>query len=63
MKTSRKRPDELFGKEVIEVQPVILGGSPTDPNNKTVVTREDHILFVRHWNKVIAELRSKSGGR
>lgn len=47
------------GKEIFEITPVILGGSPTDPANKTVLTREDHIKAVVHWNKVIKELREK----
>lgn len=51
------------GKEIFEITPVILGGSPTDPANKTILTREDHIKAVVYWNKVIKELREqhKSG--
>jgi len=61
MKTgAKRRPKEFVGKEVIEIQPVILGGSPTDHANKTIVNREDHIQSVRYWNKVITELRRNS---
>src|SRR5215813_13992598 len=42
------------GKEIFEIHPVILGGSPTDPANKAVLSREEHIKAVVYWNKVIA---------
>lgn len=48
------------GKEIFEVKPVILGGSPTDPANKVLLSRDEHIQAVRYWNEVIAELRAKS---
>jgi len=47
------------GKEIFEITPVILGGSPTDPANKTVLTRADHIKAVVYWNKVVKELREQ----
>jgi hypothetical protein len=34
-------------------------GSPADPANKVVLSREDHIMAVVYWNKVVAELREK----
>jgi hypothetical protein len=43
--------------EVFEIHPVILGGSPTDPTNKTILTRQQHIEAVRYWNNVIRDLR------
>lgn len=45
------------GMELIDITPVILGGSPTDPANKSWVTRQQHFQVVRYWNKVIKELR------
>lgn len=33
------RPREAAGKEIFEIKPVKLGGSPTDPSNKIVLTR------------------------
>ena len=48
----------LAGKEIFEIKPVILDGSPTDPANKAVLTREQHIRAVRYWNKIIADLRA-----
>ena len=58
MKTlDRQTERDLAGKEIFEVQPIILGGSPTDPVNKTVLTREDHIKAVNYWNSIIRDLR------
>jgi hypothetical protein len=39
----------------------ILGGSPTDPANKVMLTREEHIEAVVFWNKIVKNARKKSG--
>lgn len=40
----RRRDRQQFaGKEIFEVKPIILGGSPTDPANKALLTRQQHI--------------------
>lgn len=52
-------PTNRRGKEVFEIQPVILGGSPTDPANKVLLNREEHIKAVVYWNRVIKELREQ----
>lgn len=44
-------------KEVFEIKPVILGGSPIDPKNKIILNRDEHIAAVRYWNKIIRDLR------
>ena len=49
------------GMEIFEIQPVILGGSPTDLKNKMVLNREDHIKYVVFWNKFMAKLRGREG--
>ncbi len=46
------------GKEVFEITPVILGGSPTDPSNKMILGRREHIQAVAHWNGVIKGMRA-----
>ncbi len=51
----------LAGMEIFAITPVILGGSPTDPANKTVLTRQQHIEAVRYWNKIVKELRESKG--
>jgi hypothetical protein len=55
----RNRVQDCAGKEIFEIQPVILGGSPTDPANKTILTRQQHIEAVRYWNNVIRNLRKQ----
>ncbi len=61
MTTSLARSDpRLRGKEICEIVPVALGGSPTDPRNKTALARGDHIEYVRYWNSMIRELRSQT---
>ncbi len=47
------------GMEIFEIKPIILGGSPTDPANKMVLNRENHIGAVVYWNKVIEKLRQE----
>lgn len=45
--------------ELVEITPVIVGGDPTDPQNKTWVTRQQHFEMVRYWNRVISDLRKQ----
>ena len=54
--TGVRRP---AGMELFDIKPVMLGGDPTDPANKTLLTREQHIQAVRYWNKVIRDLRNR----
>ncbi len=55
-------PDPIDrGKEIFEIQPVLLGGSPTDLKNKALLTREQHIEAVNYWNKLIREQNSTAG--
>jgi hypothetical protein len=51
------------GKEIFEITPVILGGSPTDPANKTFLSRDKHIEAVTFWNKFISRLRVKPASK
>jgi hypothetical protein len=51
----------LEGLEIFEITPVILGGDPTDPENKTLLTREQHIEACKYWNRKIKELREQQG--
>lgn len=52
-----RKDSHLTGREIFEIQPVILGGSPTDPRNKTIVSRQQHVAAVRYWNKIVTDLR------
>ena len=51
------------GGEIFEIHPVLLGGSPTDPANKVILDRQKHIAAVRHWNKVIRDLRMRDAAQ
>ena len=51
--------DRPRGMEIFEIKPVILGGDPVDPGNKTLLTREQHIEAVRYWNAFIRDLRKQ----
>jgi len=55
-------PEFYAGREIFEITPIILGGSPTDPANKTVLTRENHIKAVVYWNRMLRDLRSQKSG-
>lgn len=59
----RRDRERLAGKEIFEIKPVMLGGSPTDPANKTALTRQQHIEAVRYWNKIIGDLRKQQTAR
>lgn len=54
---------QTAGKEVFEVHPVILGGDPEDPKNKTLLTREQHIQAVVYWNGEIKRMRAEQKQR
>ena len=55
----RQEREKLSGLEIFEITPIILGGSPTDPENKTTLARQQHIEACRYWNKVVKELREQ----
>jgi len=48
------------GMELVDIKPAIVGGDPCDPENKTLVTRQQHFELVRFWNRVISDLRNGS---
>lgn len=58
---SREKYKQYKGKEIFNIKPIILGGDPLDPANKTILNRGDHINAVNFWNKIIKGLRSKGG--
>lgn len=57
----RQERKKLIGLEIFEITPIIVGGSPTDPENKTALTRQQHIEACKYWNKTIKELREQQG--
>lgn len=57
----RRANPKIAGMEIFEIKPVLLGGDPVDPKNKTVLTRQQHIEAVRYWNNVIRKMRKGHG--
>ena len=47
-------------KEVFEILPIILGGSPSDPKNKVTLDRKSHIEAVRYWNAIIKKIKEEN---
>jgi hypothetical protein len=60
LNVSSKRSMDRSGLEIFEIHPIILGGDPIDPANKSFLTREQHIAVVRYWNKTIREIRGSN---
>lgn len=56
----RRANPQMAGMEICEITPVILGGDPIAPDNKTVVTRQQHFEIVRYWNRIIRDLREQA---
>ncbi|HEX4383954.1 MAG TPA: SMI1/KNR4 family protein [Myxococcales bacterium] len=54
--TRKSGARRFLGKEIIEIKPIILGGSPTDLSNKVALDRRQHIEAVRYWNRIVREL-------
>lgn len=52
--------DRLPNMELVEIKPLIFGGDPKDPQNKTWLTRQQHIEVVRYWNREIANFKKTS---
>ena len=59
---SKEKYIQYRGKEIFEIKPIMLGGSPTDPANKTVLSRKDHIKAVNYWNRIIRDLKKGKTG-
>lgn len=56
IKYRRAAQDRCVGKEILEIKPIIFGGSPTDPKNKRILDRKQHIAACKFWNKKISEI-------
>ncbi len=55
-------PDpDAIGKELHEVHPIALGGSPTDPANKVLVPVAKHAELVTFWNNAFKAIRQRAG--
>jgi RHS repeat-associated protein len=47
----------IAGMDIHEIHPVKFGGSPTDPSNKIVLRRPDHVPATTWWNQFLRDLR------
>ena len=47
------------GMHLVEITPIIVGGDPTDPQNKIWVTREQHFELVRYWNRIVRAFQER----
>lgn len=47
------------GMQIHEVQPVIFGGDPVDPQNKVFLTRQQHAEIVTWWNYKLREVKNE----
>lgn len=54
-----KENPALKGLDIHEVHPVKLGGSPTDLDNKILLTPQEHARYTVWWNNV---LKSRTAG-
>lgn len=45
--------------EICELHPTMLGGDPSDPKNKIILSRADHFRYVRYWNGVVGKARKQ----
>ena len=52
---------DTIGLELHEIKPIVFGGDPEDPQNKTLLSPPKHAEAVRHWNQIFRDLRSKGG--
>ncbi|MGY4641670.1 hypothetical protein [Pseudomonas sp. TE24901] len=57
--SDQKRAPRPKGMELFDITPIILGGDPSSPENKTWLTRQQHFEAVRYWNRIISDLRKK----
>ncbi len=50
---------QLYGLEIFEITPIILGGNPTDPENKATLTRKQHTEACKYWSKIVRNYREQ----
>lgn len=47
----------LKGYELHEIHPVKFGGSPINLNNKTPLTRIEHMEYTKFWNEILKRIK------
>jgi hypothetical protein len=48
-------PSTTYGRVIYEKHPIILGGSPTDPDNKVLIPLPKYAELVAWWNERIRD--------
>jgi hypothetical protein len=52
-----KANPQLKGLQIHEINPVKLGGNPTDMANKTFLTPSQHSQYTNFWNSLIRSIK------
>lgn len=55
----KKRPD-IAGQQIHEMHPVKFGGSPTDIDNKIVLSAKEHAKYTVFWNRKLKEMKGNN---
>ena len=53
---------ELVGKEIHEIKPIVFGGDPVDPKNKTLVEFRPYIEVVVWFNNLYRQMQPPGRG-
>jgi len=59
---SKPKNPALIGKEIHEITPILFGGSPTDPANKTLIALRLYIEVVVWFNNLYRQMRPPGSG-
>ena len=54
-----KQNSQYDGLQIHEVHPVKFGGSPTDIDNKIILTPKEHAKYTTFWNRILKEQKGK----
>jgi hypothetical protein len=55
-------PDWLRGHVIYQKSPIVLGGNPTDSENRVLVPRDKHPELAVFWSRVVQDAQSRRGG-
>ncbi|WP_162838929.1 hypothetical protein [Pseudobacteroides cellulosolvens] len=56
-----QQSNRIKGMQIHEIHPILFGCDPTDPENKTLLTRKQHAEVVTWWNRKLKELKQEMG--
>ena len=61
-RAAEPQAQELVGKEIHEIKPIVFGGDPVDPKNKTLVDFRPYIEVVVWFNNLYRQMQPSGGG-